>query len=300
MGRRVSRWAGWWRWPRCWRHARGPRVSSAPPAPSASPGGPAVPAYRLRATTTQAIPPINRFGILPMVSITGDNRVVVAGPQIAIFPGPLLPNLQARPITDGGFAKIVDRGRALGMFTGDGNFVPPDVMPGASLGRIEIVVDGVLHDLSGDPSRVIVCVTTPCDPAPGTPEAFGAFWASLADLTWLGGDLGREAPYVADSYAILVGVDPADDPAIRPAVAIWPLKEQPIATLGKPVGSAPTPRCGTVREPDATALLPSLEAANQLTRWVDEGADRADATAIQVRPMVPGEDVCLEVFGLSE
>ena len=93
--------------------------------------------------------------------------------------------------------------------------------------------------------------------------------------------------------------EPVDDPAIRPAVAIWPL-EQPIATLGKPVGSAPTPRCGTVRGADATTLRPSLEAANQLTRWVDEGADRADATAIQVRPMVPGEDVCLEVFGLSE
>ena len=185
------------------------------------------------------------------------------------------------------------------MFTGSGNFVPPDAMPGASLGRIEIVVDGVLHDLTGDPSRVMVCVTTPCDPAPGTPEAFGAFWASLSDMTWLAGDLGQEAPYVADSYALLVGVEPVDDPAIRPAVAIWPL-EQPIATLGKPVGSAPTPRCGTVRGADAATLRPSLESANQLTRWVDEGADRADATPLQVRPMVPGEDVCLEVFGLSE
>ena len=29
------------------------------------------------------------------------------GPQIMIYPGPLLPNLQARPITDAGFAKIV-------------------------------------------------------------------------------------------------------------------------------------------------------------------------------------------------
>ena len=152
------------------------------------------------------------------------------------------------------------------MLSGDGDFVPSDTMPGASLGRIEIVVDGVLHDLTGDPSRVMVCVTTPCDPAPGTPEAFGAFWASLSDLTWLAGDLGEEAPYVADSYALLIGVEPADGPGIGPAVATWPLKQQPIATLGKPVGSAPTPRCGTVREPDATFLRPSLEAANQLTR----------------------------------
>jgi hypothetical protein len=235
-----------------------------------------------------------------MVTITGDNRVVMAGPQIAIYPGPLLPNLQARPITDAGFAKIVDRGRALGMFTGSGDFVPPDVPPGASLGRIEIVVDGVLHDLTGDPSRVIVCITTPCDPAPGTPEAFGTFWGSLSDLTWLAGDLGREAPYVADAYAVLAGVDVVDDPAIRPGVAIWPLAQPPIATLGNPVGSASNPRCGTVRGADAATLRPSFEAANQLTRWVDQGADRANAIPIQVRPMVPGEDICLEVFGLSE
>ena len=276
-----------------------PPVPSAPPSPASSPAGPPAPAYRLRATTTQAIPPINRFGLLPMVTITGDNSVVVAGPQIMIYPGPLLPNLQARPITDAGFEKIVQRGRDLGMFTGSGDFTPPDVMPGAQLGRIEIVVDGVLHDLTGDPSRVIVCITTPCDPAPGTPEAFGAFWASLSDLTWLAGDLGAEAPYVADSYALLIGVEPADGPGIGPSVAIWPL-EQPIATLGKPVGSAPAPRCGTVRGADAATLRPSLESANQLTRWVDEAADRADATPLQVRPMVPGEDVCLEVFGLSE
>ena len=170
MGRRFSKWAGVLAVAAIVAACSGATGSSAPPAPPASPAGPAAPAYRLRTTTTQAIPPIDRFGLLPMVTITGDNQVVVGGPQIMIYPGPLLPNLQARPITDAGFAKIVERGRALGMFTGSGDFVPPDVMPGAQLGRIEIVVDGVLHDLTGDPSRVIVCVTTPCDLHPVRPR----------------------------------------------------------------------------------------------------------------------------------
>ena len=218
-----------------------------------------------------------------MVTITGDNNVVAAGPQIMIYPGPLLPNLQARPITDAGFEKIVQRGRDLGMFTGSGDFTPPDVMPGASArahrdrGRWRLSTT-----LTGDPSRVIVCITAPCDPAPGSPEAFGTFWASLSDLTWLAGDLGPEAPYVADLYALLIGVEPTDDPAIRPAVAIWPL-EQPIATLGKPVGPSQAPRCGTVRGADAATLRPSLESANQLTRWVDEGADRAERLSRSAR-----------------
>jgi hypothetical protein len=271
----------------------------ATPGPSGSASGPPPPAYRLRATTSQAIPPVDRFGSLPMVTITADGRVVRQGPQIAIYPGPLLPNLQAAPITDDGFAKIVELARRLGLLSGNGDFVPPDVMPGASLGRIEITVDGVLHDLRGDPTRVIVCITTPCDPAPGTPEAFGTFWTALTDLTWLRGDLGQEAPYVADAYAVLTGVEPAGDPSIRPGLAAWPLTGS-IATFGKPIGSEPAPRCGTARGGDAAALRPSFESANQLTRWVDEGGDASGAMPLQARPMVPGEDVCREVFGLSE
>jgi hypothetical protein len=259
-----------------------------------------MPAYQLRATMTQAIPPVNRFGVLPMVTITGDDQVVAAGPQMMIYPGPLLPNLQVRPITDAGFEEIVHRGQDLGMFTRTGDFTPPDVAPGAPLGRIEIVVDGVLHTLTGDPSRVIVCITAPCDPAPGTPEAFGTFWASLADLSWLNADLGQEAPYVADSYAVLTGVEPARQPSLHEPVAVWPLG-QPLATFGKPIGSASTPRCGTARGADATTLRPALETANQLTPWVDKGVDTpSNGTPIQVRPMVPGEDVCFEVFGISE
>jgi hypothetical protein len=277
----------------------GTASSSAPQPSPTSPSAPPAPAYRLRATTVQAVPPIDRFGWLPMITIAGDGRVVVAGPQIAIYPGPLLPNQQARAITDRGFTKIVELARKLGMLSGSGDFVPPDARPGASLGRVEIVVEGVVHDLRGDPSRVIVCVTTPCDPAPGTPEAFGTFWSSLTDLSWLGGDLGPEAPYVADAYAVLTGVEPVDDPAIRPGLAVWPL-EGSLATFGKPIGSDPEPRCGTVLGADAGALRPSFESANQLTRWIDEGGDPADATALLVRPMVPGEDVCRELFGLSE
>jgi hypothetical protein len=224
----------------------------------------------------------------------------MAGPQIMIYPGPLLPNLQARPITDAGFEKIVQRGRDLGMFTGSGDFTPPDVAPGAQLGRIEIVVDSALHTLTGDPSRTIVCITAPCNPAPGTPEAFATFWASLADLSWLAGDLGQEAPYVADAYAVLAGVEPAEQPTLHEPVAVWPL-EEPLATFGKSIGSASMPRCGTARGADATTLTPVLEKANQLTPWVDKGAETpSNGMPIQVRPMVPGEDVCLEVFGISE
>ena len=270
-----------------------------PPQTSSPTTGPAAPIYHLRATLFHAIPPLNRFAWLPIVAITGDLDVVVAGPMLAIYPGPLLPNLQAQPLTTNGFAEIVSRARELGLLSGARDFTPPDVVVGAPLGRIELLVDGVFHDLTGDPSRVIVCVTTPCVPAPGTPEAFATFWQALVDMSWLDADLGEQAQYAAESFAILVGVEPVEEPTLPPQVVAWPLGTR-LEAFGTPVGNEPRPRCGTVRGADSATLLPVLTAANVLTRWVDEGGGPDDDVAIVVRPMVPGEDVCRELFGLAD
>ena len=283
----------------------GPSGSSASATSPTSPGsstpspGPVAPqVYRLRATTTQALPPLTRFGWLPTVAITGDLRVVTAGPMVEIYPGPLLPNLQARSLTADGFAKIVDRARTLGLLTGSGDFTPPNPMVGGSLGRVEIRVDGVLHDLTGDPARLVRCGAARCIPDPGTPEAFAAFWQAIADLSWLEADLGPQVAYVADSYAILVGVEPAEQPSLEPKVITWPLST-PLAAFGIPVGNSPEQRCGTVRGSDAAAVRPALVSANQLTRWIDTGMVATQGRALQVRPMVSGEDVCGELFGVA-
>lgn len=282
--------------------AAGPSPETPGPSGTSNPNDPGAPVgetYRLRATLTQAIPPLSWFNWLPVLAISGDLQVVTAGPMMAIYPGPLLPNLQARALSQGGFDKIVQQARDLGLLTVDGDFTPSDLPPGAPLGRIEMIVDGVLHKLIGDPMRVIVCITTPCDPAAGTPEAFGRFWQVLSDLSWLEGNLGPEAPYVATSYAILVGVEPADEPGMGPQVATWPLAT-PLEAFGDPVGNDATPRCGTVMENDAVTLGPALAAANELTRWVDAGAEPETGIVIQVRPMLPGEDICRDLFGPAE
>jgi hypothetical protein len=50
---------------------------------------------------------------------------------------------------------------------------------------------------------------------------------------------------------------------------------------------------------DAATLETAFAAANQLTMWVDEGGDEADAVSIAVRPLLPGEDPCQELFGID-
>ena len=258
-------------------------------------------AYLLRASLTQALPPENVFAWTPAVTITGDLVVVTSGEVPAIFPGPLVPNLRGREISRAGYDRIVSQARTLGLLDGDGDFSPPDVAVGMQLGRIEISVDGGSHILTGDPSRVIQCIRAPCDPPPATPEAFATFWQQLSDLPAnVGDELGPEFGYRPDGFALLIGVEHADGGAgIEPRVRQWPLAT-PLADLGRPIGDRLLPRCATVEGDDAATLATEFEASDQLTRWVDPGGAAADALSIAVRPLVPGEDVCGELFGITE
>ncbi len=265
---------------------------------SPTPSGGSAP-YALRATQHQSIPPESRFTWLPYTLITADGVVVSQGPVPAIFPGPLLPNLQGAPISEAGYDRVVERAGALGLLDGDGDFTPPEAMPGSLSGLIELRVDGAMRQITGDPNRTIECITTPCDPPPGSPEAFGTFWRELGDLRSLVGDeLGADSPYLSDGYALLIGVTPPDNAGLAPQVLPWPL-ETPLAGTGVPIGDADLPRCATVEGEDAATLEASFAAANQLTQWVDAGGDPADAVSIAVRPLLPGDDPCMDLFDVG-
>ena len=265
-------------------------------APSSSPSPSSEPqAYWLRMITTQAIPPLNLFAVTPPLVITGDGVAITYGPVPAIYPGPLMPNLVGRQVSGAGQAAIIEAARDLGLLSGQTDFAGGAMVMGGVTGHIELTVDGRPVELTGNPEAQIVCVTTPCEPGPGTPEAFGELWRMLQDLpSWLGAELGPEASYVASSYAILVAEPAQPDPTLPQAPADWPL-EQPLATFGGAVASG-TARCGTVSGADADRLRPALQAANQLTPWIQDPEFSA-AYGLTIRPMVPGEDVCREIFG---
>lgn len=271
---------------------------SAAISPSTSPGAsPGAQTYWLRVSTTQALPPLNLFGNLPLLAITGDGIAVTPGPMIEIYPGPLVPSLTGRRVSGAGQAKIIEVARSLGLLDGPTDFSGGAAVPGGILGRIEITIDGRRLTLTGNPAAQIVCITTPCIPAPGSPEAFGELWRQLADLSaWLGAELGPESPYAAPALALLVQPAPQPDPQLPQAPADWPL-DVALATFGGPVANG-TARCGVVTGADLDTLRPALAAANQLTPWIQDPSSSA-TFGLTVRPMVPGEDVCREVFGPS-
>lgn len=271
--------------------------SGAPgPSPSPSPGPSDPPdALRLRLTLVQAIPPEHRFGWVPSVAITADGVLVVPGAVPAIYPGPLVTPLWGRAVSDAGWTAIVTLARDLGLLVDGGQFVDGAPAPGSVLGRIEILVDGRVLTITGDPEAQIMCITTPCDPPPGTAPAFGEFWRRVHDLaTWMPGQLGPEREYIPAGYALLVGPPAVPEAGIEPQVMDWPL-EADLATFGTLVAGG-TLRCGEVTGEDAATLGPALRAANQLTQWAQDPTAAA-RFGLVVRPLLPGETVCAELFG---
>jgi hypothetical protein len=75
----------------------------------------------------------------------------------------------------------------------------------------------------------------------------------------------------------------------------WPL-DTPLATFGVPVADGSV-RCGTAFGDDAATLGLAFENANQLSQWVQD-PDTSATFGLTVRPIVPGEDPCKELFGV--
>jgi hypothetical protein len=264
--------------------------SGATPSPTPEPSPPSEAKVLLRATQVQALPPRNTFGWLPSIVITLDGRVLSPGAVPAIFPGPLVTPIVERRITPAGWVKIVAAARAAGLLSGASDFTGGMLPPGSGATRLEIVADGRVFELTGDSSRIMVCVTTPCDPQPGTPEAFGRFMTSLSDLgTWLAGDLGQEGMHLPAGFTIVAGPPPDQQGLDQPPIG-WPFPAG-FAGFGKPLADASGGRCGTITGDAAGALRAALGAANQLTRW----RDPVDGSfhGLEVRPLLPGDgDPC--------
>jgi hypothetical protein len=257
-------------------------------------------AFRLRATTVQALPPLSIFAWAPSLLITDGLVAIQPGAVPAIYPGPLVTPLQGARVSEAGWATIVSELDAAGLLSGATDFTGGTMGMGAAAGRLEIVVDGRTFDLTGDPTRVVRCDGQRCIPNPGTPEAFAAFWARLTDLSgWLGAGIGPQEPWTPASFAVLVGPPPAQDPQLVQPVLPWPIAG-PSSGFGSPLAGDPTLRCGTVTGDEAASFGAAMRAANQLTRWRDPAArDAPEALlGLTVRPLLPGDrDPCTSLVG---
>jgi hypothetical protein len=244
-------------------------------------------AYWLRLSTTQAIPPLDRFMVGPTAIITGDSQYLVPGAVPAIFPGPLVFPSFASEVSEDGKAQILAWAEELGLLNGQADFTGNGAIPGGVTGVVELTVDGSRITFRGIPDS-----TEGGDP--GSPASFAEFWRRVSSLPQtLAGELGPEQPWTPDGYAILVGPPPQPQAGIPGTIADWPL-DTAIGEFGVEVADGY--RCGTVYGDDAATLAPALGAANQLTQWTQDPTTSA-SFGLTVRAIAFDEDPCAEVFG---
>jgi hypothetical protein len=278
--------------------------SSATPSPSTTPTPPATPnstpnptqnpvpssspeptnGFYLRSWYTQALPPPSTFNWLPLATIADgvaiDGNVAIP----AIFPGPLLIVPFARSITEAGTDAVAAEAERLGLLGETTDFTDGTIMPGSQTGHLQIVVDGVTHDLIGNPGHIVTCQAGECVPDAGSPEAFAAFWQEILNLdAMIPSELGPSGQYVPDRVAVLFA-PPADGQGMQQQQVPWPLDEtfDSVGAVG-----ASGQRCSTYSGDDLAQLLPNLVTANQLTIFHDSVGNQRSLVTIVV---VPGAD----------
>ena len=224
------------------------------------------------------------FSQLPMITVTGDGRVITTGPQIAIYPQPAMPNLRQQVLTPTGVQAVLNAAQDAGLLQSNPSFGRPPVADAPTttftvvVGAGRFVSDvyalgmesgGTTADLSNDDLR--------------HRQQLIAFERKMTDLSaWLGPEVGPDTAYTVIKLAALVREVPADwtDPSgVQPNKLDWPLGD--LAAV-KDTGAG---KVVVVEGGDLDTLRPLLSQATQITLWRSGGA----TYQLTFRPVLPGE-----------
>ena len=289
-------------------------MAATPPSgaiPEATPG--ATPAGSPTATRPAIIVRVEMVGgfvasetyltATPSYQLTDDGTEISQGAQIAIYPPPALPSLQAATLTGAGIQAVLAAATAAGLTNGDQESANPDITD-LPTQVITVMVDGRratttaygleqlnpadTSELAAARDRIrafLSVILTPASLRPvgqvAEPETFYAF--SELQIVAVPAD---ELP-AAQEQGTLEGATPA-------APVAWPLAT-PLSDFGIPLSEAAAggryagafagARVDTIGGPDLDAILPLAQQANQLTRWESDGSQ----WILLLRPLLPGE-----------
>ena len=226
---------------------------------------------------------------LPTFSLYGDGRLVQPGVQTEMYPGPALPAISTRTVTEEGIQATLEE--VLRLIQG----VPDEMLDMGTVGMadvpttvITVHAGGVdrtikaygLSDLTERPERM-------------SEEEFlarGQLQELVTKLTGLGawlpaGSLGEETTYEGSGARLFVGeyrkVDLPQEP-IR-----WPLGGN-LDRFGDPAAGSDMYRCGVVDGADWATVRDAASQANELTPWTEAGT----RFTILFRPLLPDESGC--------
>jgi hypothetical protein len=228
-------------------------------------------------------------GRIPLVSVYGDGRVITQGPQIAVYPGPALPNLQVQQLDPARLDDLLQRAMAAGVRSG-ADYGMPGVADAPST-RVEVRYAGRTYAVNVE----ALGEAQPDDPRL-TPEQQAArtrLSAFVTELTGLPAAAGMPEPaaYRPSAVAALARAytPPGEELPTKPAPVAWPGPALPGPELFPRVGLG----CVTATGAQAEAVLAAAAKSTAITPWTSGGK----RYTVTFRPMLPDETGCADLKG---
>lgn len=224
--------------------------------------------------------PAFQFTSFPGFTLSGDGRIIVPGAQIEIFPGPALPAVNVRRLTEAGIQAVLNEIAGTALFGASAEY------RGAQNCVMDASDTTFILDAFGSDVNIVVYGLGTLDAAgqcPGFTTSESAAHGTLQNLSnrlmnldaWLDEGMWAETdwrPFQPEALRLLVrnaDADLPDDSGISNGLLDWPDASDP-ATFGDPTGYGEE-RCDVVSGQAARDWHAALSGANQLTRFVSGG-----------------------------
>lgn len=280
--------------------AGGSDEAPADPGPGGVPAGVGAPVVQV--WSAGGFVPVGRdFSQVPELTVYEDGTIITPGPQIRIYPGPLLPYVLVSQLDAADVEAIVAAARAAGLLTA----APDYGMPGVAdlpTTHIAITVDGVTYehaayalgyvsgegmDGAGMDGEGVDGAGVPPAVVSGLTEEQVAARAVLAEfLTQVNGIALAEADtteYAPTAVAMFAWALEGSDAATQPEAEVvpWPI-DTPLADAHE---------CTVIDGDAASVLLTALGTATQTTYFEQDGV----TYQAWVRPLLPHETSCAAI-----
>jgi len=224
------------------------------------------------------------FAVVPQLTIYPDGRAITHGPQILIYPGPALPNLQVVQLSDADVEALIDAARTAGLLGEAPDYGQPPIADAPTM-FVTLVVNGQRYDHAVESYGMTEGLEGADDGGMGLSEDERAARVAMAGFIEraqeLVGSAGGEEPYVIEAFAFfaLPAAESGDQEGeLERQVLPWPLD----------LALADAAECTVASGADAQTLLETLADANTATQFEQDGA----VYDVFFRPLLPHEDGC--------
>jgi hypothetical protein len=237
---------------------------------------------------------------VPTFALYGDGRVIMQGAQTLEFPGPTLPPLIERTMTEEGIQAVLEAIEDTSLFTGD-------LELRGAMNVVADATDTVFHvNANGNEVTVTVYALGMLDPALGGNfenidqaeidahavlsqfrDALMTIDTSIPAGAWESEGWQPYTPTALRLYVRDVTGEPIEGGELPGVVREWPTDDDPAAFGEEVQVFGDGTRCGVVEGEAAATWFAELSVSTQRTIWTSDGENRF---TVLPRPLLPGEE----------